>query len=130
MTTIPNDPIADLLTRIRNAGKVRKDALTLPYSRVKLDILKVLKARKFITDFNKVKNGEFDEIEVSLNQEQPSITLKRISKPGQRIYIKNSNIKKVEGGLGVAIISTPKGIMSGEDALKAKLGGELLCEVY
>jgi small subunit ribosomal protein S8 len=130
MTTIPNDPIADLLTRIRNAGKARKDAFVIPYSGIKFDILKVLKRRSFVTDFNKVKNGDFDEIEVTLNQDKNGITLKRISKPGQRIYIKNGNIKKVNGGLGVAIISTPKGIMSGEEAIKAKVGGELLCEIY
>jgi small subunit ribosomal protein S8 len=130
MTTIPSDPIADLLTRIRNAAMARKDVVAVPYTRQKMDILKVLKNRKFISDFQKGKKGDFEEIEIVLSQEKAGITLKRISKPGQRIYVKSVSLRKVNGGLGVAIISTPKGIMSGEEAIKAKVGGELLCEVY
>jgi small subunit ribosomal protein S8 len=130
MTTIPSDPIADLLTRIRNAAMARKDMVVVPYTRQKMDILKVLRSRKFISDFQKEKKGDFEEIEIVLAQEKAGITLTRISKPGQRIYIKSVNLRKVNGGLGVAILSTPKGIMSGEEAIKAKVGGELLCEVY
>ena len=124
------DPIADLLTRIRNAGTARKENLTIPCSKMKIDILKVLKTRGFITEFNKVKNNEFDEIEIILNPDRDAITLKQISKPGQRIYVKSSTLRKVNGGLGVAIISTPKGVISGEEAKKLKVGGELICEVY
>jgi len=130
MKTIKTDPIADLLTRIRNAGKARKDQLAVPHSGVKMNILKVLKDRGFITDFKKNRNGNFEEIEVTLNQEKPYLTLKRISKPGQRIYVKSTSLKKVNGGLGVAIISTPKGILSGEEAKKMNVGGELLCEIF
>ncbi len=130
MTTIPSDPIADLLNRIRNAEKARKDVITVPYARQKMDILQVLKNRRFIADFKKEKTGDFNEIQINLSQERSGLTLKRISKPGQRIYKKSSELKKVNGGLGVAIVSTPKGIISGEEAIKAGVGGELLCEVY
>jgi small subunit ribosomal protein S8 len=128
--TTSSDPIADLLNRIRNAEKARKDVISVPYSRQKMDILQVLKKRKFIADFKKENPGDFDEIEITLSQEKSGVTLKRISKPGQRIYIKSTEIKKINGGLGVAILSTPKGIISGEEAIKARVGGELLCEVY
>ena len=130
MKTIKIDPIADLLTRIRNAGKARKDVLTVPHSGIKVNMLKVMKARGFITDYKTVKNGDFQEIEVTLNQEKSSITLKRVSKSGQRIYVKSNTLKKVNGGLGVAILSTPKGIITGEEAKKLNVGGELLCEIY
>lgn len=127
MTT---DPIADLLTRIRNASKARLDVLTLPHSRTKADILKVLQERGFISEFSEVKNGDFKELKVTLKERAFPLSLKRISKPGQRIYVKNTETRKVNGGLGLAIISTPKGVMSGEQARKLKLGGELICEVF
>jgi small subunit ribosomal protein S8 len=129
MKTIKTDPIADLLTRIRNAGKARKDLVTVPHSGIKVNMLKVLKDRGFISDYRKVKNGNFEEIQIDLNQEKPYLTLKRISKPGQRIYVKSASLKKVMGGLGVAILSTPKGILTGEEAKKMNTGGELLCEI-
>ncbi len=124
------DPIADLLTRIRNASMARKDNLTVPYSRMKMSVLKVLQDRGFVQEFSNVKNNDFEEIKIVLNPQRKGISLKKISKPGQRIYIKTSQIKKINGGLGVAVVSTPKGIMSGEEAKKQKLGGELICEVY
>lgn len=124
------DPIADLLTRIRNAYKARKDMLTIPHSKMKSSILQVLKDKNFIQDYRTVKNGKFDELEVILNEEIRNLTLKRVSKPGQRIYINSTSIKKVNGGLGLSILSTPKGVMSGHEAKKQKLGGELICEVY
>ncbi len=127
MTT---DPIADLLTRIRNGARARKDVISVPSSIVKKDILKILKDKKFITDYTSVKKEGFEEIEVTLMPDNPLITLTRKSKPGQRIYVKSENIQKVNGGLGVAIISTSKGIMSGEQAQKEKRGGELMCEIY
>jgi small subunit ribosomal protein S8 len=130
MTTIKTDPIADLLTRIRNAAHARKDQVLMPHSRLKMAVLKVLKSRGFVTDFSKVKNGDFDEIEVQLKEDKRYLTLTRVSKPGQRIYIKSGSLKKVNGGLGVAILSTPKGVISGEEAKKLKVGGEFICEVY
>lgn len=123
------DPIADLLTRIRNAMNARKDVVVIPSSNMKKAILEVMKNRKFINDYEVIKEKSFEEIEITVNQDKKSLTLKRVSKPGQRIYVKNSQIKKVNGGLGVAIFSTPKGVMSGEEAQKLKLGGEFLCEI-
>lgn len=124
------DPIADLLTRIRNAYKAGKESVTIPHSNTKMAILQVMKDRNFIRDFSQEKNNKFPEIVVELNGERRDITLKRISKPGQRIYMKSQAINKINGGLGVAIISTPKGIMSGEEARKQKVGGEIICELY
>lgn len=124
------DPIADLLTRIRNAAMAKKDVVMIPCSKEKLGILKILLKRQFIKEFVVVKGESFDEIKITLNPELSDLNLKRISKPGQRIYVKMGELKKVHGGLGVAIISTPKGIMSSEEAKKMKLGGELLCEIF
>ncbi len=125
------DPIADLLTRIRNAIMARKDNLTVPHSVLKMEILRALKEKGFITAFDEKKNGDFKEIDIVLkNQTGRSLTLKRISKPGQRIYVKNKQLKKIHGGLGISILSTPKGVMGGEEAKKLNLGGELICEVY
>ena len=124
------DPIADLLTRIRNAYLARKESLSVPHSKTKMAILEVMKKRKFISDFKEGKGEKFPEITIDLNQARRAITLKRVSKPGQRIYVKSSQVKKVNGGLGVAIISTPKGVLSGEEAQKQNLGGEIMCEIY
>jgi len=124
------DPIADLLTRIRNAYSARKDTVKISHSKVKMAILKVLKDRKFVYDYKEVKNNGFNEIEITLHNGINRLNLKRVSKPGQRIYVKSAMVKKVNGGLGVAILSTPKGILSGEEAKKMNIGGELLCEVY
>ncbi len=127
MTT---DPIADLLTRMRNAFQSRRERLVAPYSRMNTAILQVLKERRFITDFQTVKNGPFSEIEITLDSRRPEFNLKRVSKPGQRIYIKKSDISPVRNYYGIAILSTPKGVMTGEDARKQGLGGEYLCQIW
>lgn len=124
------DPIADLLTRIRNASRVNHEQTLVPYSKLKVAILDVLKKSKFIDDFKVVKSGTFSEIEINLNTELNSLTLKRISKPGQRIYLKKDQIKPVLRGYGISVISTPKGVMTGEEAYKSGVGGELICEIY
>lgn len=125
------DPIADLLTRIRNAIIARKDRLAVPHSKLKMGILKVLKEKGFVANVETVKNGDFQEINIVLNpQTGYGLTLKKISKPGQRIYVKSAQLKKIHGGMGVSILSTPKGIMGGEEAKKMNLGGELICEIY
>lgn len=124
------DPIADLLTRIRNAYRAGKENVIIPHSRTKMAILQVMKDRKFIHDFREDRENRFPEIVVDLSDAHRNITLRRVSKPGQRIYVRNKKLKKVHGGLGVAILSTPKGIMSGEEATKQKIGGEIICEVY
>ncbi|MBN2307289.1 30S ribosomal protein S8 [Candidatus Peregrinibacteria bacterium] len=124
------DPIADLLTRIRNAVKAKHSKTIVAYSKLKVAILEVLKKNKYIDDFKVIKVGNFDQIEISLNEAQLAIHLKRISKPGQRIYVKKGDLKPVLNGYGIGVISTPKGVMTTTDARKSGLGGELLCEVW
>ena len=124
------DPISDLLTRIRNGYTSHKNMVTVPHSKTKMAILNTMKERRFVHDYKEVKNNKFKEIEITLSQKLSEITLKRISRPGQRIYVKAPSLKKVRGGLGVAILSTPKGIISGEQAKKLNVGGELICELY
>jgi small subunit ribosomal protein S8 len=128
-----SDPIADLFTRIRNAYKAQKNTVEAPFSRNKMDILEVLKKHRFILDYAEIKdekNEAIKDIKITLNPEKREIMIKRISKPGQRIYIKKSNISKLNGGLGISIISTSKGIMNGEEAKKNQVGGEFICEVF
>ena len=127
---ITTDPIADLLTRIRNAYMAGKESLVIPHSKTKVAILEVMRKRNFIHDYKEAKGEKFPEINVTLSENRQGITLKRISKPGQRIYVKSGSLTKINGGLGVAIVSTPKGIMSAEEAKKANIGGELMCEIY
>lgn len=125
------DPISDYLTRIRNSLRARKTSVVIPYSKIKEGITKVLVERKFFDNYKVDNSGKFKELKVELKpwvKEPPN--LKRVSKPGQRIYLKSSDIKRVKNGLGVMVISTPKGVMSGDKARKEKLGGEPLCEIY
>lgn len=124
------DPIADMLNRIRNCKRNRNSEIHVPYSKVKHAILKVMQENKFIEHVEKKKMNEFEELHVVLGNRTHGITLKRISKPGQRIYIKASEIKPVLSGMGITILSTPKGVMSSREAKKQNLGGELLCELY
>ncbi|MFA6528186.1 MAG: 30S ribosomal protein S8 [Candidatus Gracilibacteria bacterium] len=124
------DPIADLLTRIRNASRVQKETVKVPYSNVKNEILKLMQKRGFVADIKLNENGAEKELEVLVPKRTEPINLKRISKPGQRIYVKSTNVKKVLHGLGIAIISTSKGIMDDSEARRQKLGGELICEIY
>ena len=123
------DPIADLLTRIRNASRVGLNSCTIPYSKIKENISKIMLEKKFIENFEVVKNGKFQELLVTLG-EKNKISLKRISKPGQRIYIKKEGLRLLRSGLGIRIVSTSKGLMTGEEAKKQNLGGELICEIY
>jgi len=124
------DPIADLLVRIKNASRARKDTVKAPYSTKKENILKVLKARKFIKDFQ-IEGKDVEKcLMIEISDDHRDIEMKRISKPGQRIYVKSTEIKKVNGGMGINIISTPKGIISGEEAKKLNVGGEHLCQIY
>ncbi|MFA7686048.1 MAG: 30S ribosomal protein S8 [Candidatus Gracilibacteria bacterium] len=124
------DPISDLLTRLRNAAMVNHDTVSVPHSKLKEEILRVMKEKGFIKDFEKeeVKGGH-PEVEVTLHENR-ALTLKRLSSPGQRLYIRTQDIKGTKGGLGIIILSTSKGIMAATDAKKLKLGGELICEIY
>ena len=127
------DPIADMLTRIRNANTMRYKEVEIPSSKVKVEIAKILKNEGFINDYKIKKNNVQDVIVLSLkynNKERVITGLKRISKPGLRVYAKSSEIPRVLNGLGIAIISTSKGIMTGKDAKAANLGGEVLAYVW
>jgi len=124
------DPIADLLTRIRNAIKAKHTHTRVAYSKLKVAVLEVLKKSQFISDYKVAKSGKFDEIEIELNPKFSELHLKRISKPGQRIYIKRDQLKPVLSGYGIGVISTPKGVMTTREAKKNGLGGELICEVW
>ena len=130
------DPIADMLTRIRNAVGSRHDSVTIPSSKVKVAIARVLKDEGFIRDYAVEGEGQKPQpdIKVELNyggRKQPVINgLQRVSKPGLRVYVQRREIPRVYGGLGIAIISTPKGIMTGQEARRQQLGGEVLCYVW
>jgi small subunit ribosomal protein S8 len=127
------DPIADMLTRIRNAHMARHESVAIPLSKAKMAIAKILKDEGFIVDYAIVKGEPHRFIKVTLKyiDNQPSIMgLERVSKPGLRLYAKRGEIPRVYGGLGIAILSTSKGIMVGREAWKKSLGGELLCYVW
>ena len=125
MTT---DPIADFLTRIRNVQMAGNTSLLLPYSKAKEHIAQVMVKNKFLNLVEKKTDDKFPQLYLELPEKK--LTLKRISKPGQRIYIQSQDIRKVLNGFGIAIISTSKGIMTGYEARALNIGGELLCEVY
>ncbi len=128
------DPIADLLTRIRNAQlSGKKKAVIEPASKIKMNILKILKTEGYVEDVGvKHKNNkEFFEVDLKYDNKKPAISaLVRVSRPGQRVYVKKTSIPYVVQGFGLAIISTPKGLMTDKEARKKGLGGELICKVW
>lgn len=123
------DPIADLLTRIRNANMAHKESVNVPYSKIKENILKVMKQYKFIEDYSVNTESTHKSLDIDLNQDKKDMDLRRVSKPGQRIYLKNNELKTVKSGLGISILSTSKGVMSNIQAKKENLGGELICQI-
>ena len=129
-----NDPIADMLTRIRNAQVARHDTVTMPASNMKKSIAKLMQNEGFIKSYEVIDDGLQGEIKITLkhlDKKQPVIVgLKRISKPGLRVYASCEDLPKVLGGLGVAIISTSKGVMTDRMARKENLGGEVLCYIW
>lgn len=137
------DPIADMLTRIRNASIIKKADIVLPTSKIKYNIAKILEKEGFINkaeiikggqDLQKNKSSKFDQIRLVLkyntNGEPKISSLKRISKPGRKVYIGKEDIPTVLNGFGFAIISTSKGMMTNMEARKNKIGGEFICEIY
>jgi len=127
------DPIADMLTSIRNAQAVLKETVVIPYSEIKFEIAKVLKKENFIEKIEKKgrKTRKSIEIKLKYDDKEPAISsLKRISKPGQRIYTAAGKIRKVRDSYGIAIISTSKGLMTNKEARKQNLGGEIICEIW
>jgi small subunit ribosomal protein S8 len=128
------DPIADLLTRIRNGNMVMHETVEVPSSRIKMSISAILREEGYIKDFEYIEDGKQGIIRIYLkygpNKEKVITGLKRISKPGLRVYVKKDEIPKVLGGLGTAVISTSKGLMTDKKARTAKLGGEVVCYIW
>ena len=128
------DPIADMLTRIRNANQMRYKEVEVPASKIKNEIARILKQEGFISDYKVKKNNVQDILVLNLKysekKERVITGLKRISKPGLRVYAKTEEIPSVLSGLGIAIISTSKGLMTDKDARKEKLGGEVLAYIW
>lgn len=124
------DPISDMLTRIRNAQSAGHKAVAIPLSKVKLEIAKILKREKYIDGYKKLGKENKKILEIDLKYPLAIREIKRVSKPGQRIYVKAAGLKQVKSGYGVSIISTPKGLMTNKEARKAKLGGEVLLEIW
>ena len=129
-----NDPIADMLTRIRNACMARHTTVAIPSSKMKVAIAEILKREGFVRDFEVQEGSPADTIVITLKytpDRRPVITgLKRVSKPGLRIYTGRADIPRVRGGLGLSILSTPKGVMAGHEAWQQHVGGEVLCYVW
>ena len=127
------DPIADFLTRLRNASKAGKNQVVLPYSRIKNDVARVLKQEGYINDFAVETDGPKQQLRVTTKfvEETPALSgLKRVSRPGLRRYVGAADIPRVRGGQGIAILSTPRGVLSNREAKRQNVGGELLAFVY
>ena len=132
---VVNDPIADMLTRIRNAQVAKHDAVVMPASNAKKAIAKILLAEGYVKSVDFVKDGPQGSIKIVLKyvngKQQPVIAgLKRISKPGLRVYARSEELPKVLGGLGIAIISTSKGLMTDRDARRQMVGGEVMAYIW
>jgi small subunit ribosomal protein S8 len=129
-----SDPIADLLTRIRNAGERRHEYVVVPASNIKVAILQVLRDEGYVDGFEVLEDGARPVIRVNLRYDQerePVIShLERVSKPGRRVYAKKRDVPWVLSGMGLAILTTPKGVMSGKQARRENVGGEVLCYVW
>ena len=129
-----SDPLADMLTRIRNGVAARFDSVEMPLSKLKVGVVKVLKEEGYITDYQIIDQGVQGILKVTLkygpNNEQVITGIRRVSRPGLRQYKKSSNIPKVMSGLGVGILSTSRGVISDREARRLNVGGELLCEVW
>ena len=128
------DPIADMLTRIRNANKALHESVVMPTSRLKEEIARILKEEGYIRDYQVEKGESFDSLVIELkygrNRERVITDLKRISKPGRRIYARKDRLPRVLGGMGIAILSTSKGVMTSRAAAEQGIGGEVICFVW
>lgn len=129
-----NDPLGDMMTRLRNGSRARKDKILMPHSKLKLEVAKVLKEEGFITDYvhhDKKPQGEITLVLKYGAEREPAITgIRRISKPGLRRYANSRELPRVLGGMGISILTTSRGIMSDGQARKQKVGGEVICTVY
>lgn len=129
-----SDPIGDMLTRIRNASNAKHDSVSMPTSKIKKEIAKILTEEGYVSGFEEVKGDSFDLLKIDLKykrDKQQAITgIRRISKPGLRVYVRSDQIPKVLSGLGESIISSSKGVMTGKKAQKDKVGGEVICYIW
>src|SRR5579884_3090713 len=132
MTT--SDPIADMLTRIRNALSARHPKVDVPASRLKMDIARILKDEGYITNFKMAEDGSRKSIRIYLKYTPGNVPvishIERVSRPGCRVYVGSREVPRVLGGLGINIITTPRGVMTGAAARKENVGGEVLCQVW
>lgn len=131
---VMTDPIADFLTRLRNANSVNHEKVEIPASKMKKTLAEILKDEGFIKDFEYVEDGKQGVLRLYLrygpNKQKVITGIKRISKPGLRVYVKKDQVPRVLGGLGIAVISTSHGIMTDKEARKRQLGGEVICYVW
>lgn len=128
------DPVADLLTRIRNAINARQQKLDVPTSKLKMEIARILKEEGYISNFKATEEGGHKVLRLYLkyssNNDAAITNLSRVSRPGCRVYVGHTEIPRVLGGLGINILTTPRGVMTGRQARKTGIGGEILCEVW
>lgn len=127
--TYVTDPIGDLLTRMRNAQKAKKDTCRAPLSKMRKQLLELLKSEGWIANVEVIGEAPKQELEVTFNPEKPSLTLKRISKPGRRDYAGVKDLKPVLRGFGISVLTTSQGLMTDVQAREKKIGGEVLCTV-
>jgi len=128
-----NDPISDMLTRIRNASAAGHAEVVLPFSNMKFAVAKVISGEGFVGEVKKVEDGVFSKLSIGIKYEAdgPRIrNIKRISKPGHRVYAKADSLPRVLSDFGIAVMSTPNGIMTNKEARKRRLGGEVICEIF
>lgn len=128
------DPIADMLTRIRNGIRARHARVEMPCSNLKVEIARILKDEGYIGNFKVAEEGKKKTLRISLRYDADGLSvisvLERVSKPGRRVYMESKEVPNVLGGLGVAILTTPRGVMTGKAARRAGVGGELICNVW
>jgi small subunit ribosomal protein S8 len=129
-----SDPIADMLNRVRNAGKAKFNSLDIPGSKIKTEIAKVLKREGYIRNYKFIKDNKQGILRIYLkydrNQKSAIYFLKRVSKPSRRVYVKSQDVEPIFNGTGISIISTSRGIMTDKEARAAKVGGEVLCNIW
>ena len=132
--SVTNDPISDMLTRIRNGIRARHQRIEMPASKLKVELARILKEEGYVGNFKLAEEGRRKILRITLRYgaEGASVVsvLERVSRPGRRVYVGSKEIPKVLGGLGVNILTTPRGVMTGKNARKAGLGGEVLCNVW
>jgi len=131
--SVPSDPIADLLARLRNASQTRKNEFTVPYSKIKSDILHILKREGYVTDVTLDTSGAHPVLKIRakyVNKDSAIVGLQRVSRPGLRKYVGSKEIPRVLGGMGVALLSTPQGILTGQEARRRNVGEEVLAYIW